>query len=372
MHLVYFPYLHMGRNSEFNFHLDGTDIVVWNLKTKLNDYVADEALRAKITEILAIHKRDFKSRPIEDMGVVSIGDFDLRQLSVQEMRLCEEVRRLLFIGSVAQYSILERGANTGHYIATADNFLLSQKFFELSHERMAITSGFIVAKNDIGYRISEVAIKRPSYVPTPFNIAGDNDMMNTLLRLRKRNKRIYRRIMRAVDAMMSAYYNDEEQQSEQSRVLMLCSAMEILFDLPENKPRLHLKELFKRDFVRPTDKRARYKSQRGNGHSEWETESIQVMWADKFYSLRNKIIHGSKLSDDDFVFKGVHRHVDIAILFFVLGIRKVAGQTSGISPTHDEIIWEKGEVEDEGMEVFDGFVYERLDPWIHLTRSFRQ
>ncbi len=46
------------------------------------------------------------------------------------------------------------------------------------------------------------------------------------------------------------------------------------------------------------------------------------MWADKFYTLRNHIIHGKEIEPKDFCF-GQHRHHDLAVWFFILSVKKL-------------------------------------------------
>jgi len=370
--VAYFPDLHMKNEKEFIFELDNKVVSVWNMGLNIQDKIPDDTLRAKFLELMAVHTEGIKDRLITDIGVISIDKTDFRLFSDEENALCEEVKRILFISAVSKFSIYERSANAGHYIATTDNFKLSRKWFRLSSERMTIQSGFIVNKNDMGYRISEVKLRRPSYVPTPFEIKGDQEVIRILLKLRRSNRRIYRRIMRAIEALMAAYFNDREQQSESARILMLCTAIEILFDLPESRQREHLKSFVKNNFVNNSEKLYRFKSPRSSMRSEWETGGIQVLWAEKFYLLRNKIIHGDTLTSDDFDFRHVQRHVDIAVLFFILGIKKVAEGKSGIKYTHDKIIWKNASPEtDMQEEVLEGFVYEDLDMWVNIASFAR-
>lgn len=104
----------------------------------------------------------------------------------------------------------------------------------------------------------------------------------------------------------------------------------------------------------PSDKVGTYLYETSPGKTATETASIKVKWADRFYSLRNHIIHGTIVPLTDFVFE-YQRHTDIAILFFVLLVKKLLNQKSGSTIFFDEIEWSKF-TNSHGNE-HDGFVY---------------
>ncbi|HSW37477.1 MAG TPA: hypothetical protein VLG37_03880 [Candidatus Saccharimonadales bacterium] len=372
MQIHFFPYLNMKDTEEVNF--PGLNVKVWNYGKKADAYITDPDLRQTLDALMAINVSHRQT--INDMGIISIGEFDGREFSDAEKALCEEAQRLLFIGAVSYSGVLDRGANTGHYMFTSENFSMLQQSFELNGERMGIESGYIVRKWDAGYKINEVKFFRPDYTPTPMMFRGNSKVISDLLKLRKYQKRLYRRLMRAISIVMQAYFNDTKL-SAQARILLMASAYEILFDLPEEGQRKELKDCFNRLFVEPNDIKRRYSSQRRksarcpNGY-EWEIESIKVMWADKFYSLRNNIIHGSPIRPQDYNFSDKQGHFDISILFFVLGLKKIMGTTPQIKQTVDEITWKKTSDEvdlDEDEDDYEGFSYDELDSWQLITRS---
>ena len=69
-----------------------------------------------------------------------------------------------------------------------------------------------------------------------------------------------------------------------------------------------------------------------------ETKSIKVKWADRFYILRNHIIHGDVVLDPEFLFEH-QRHIDIATMFFVLLTKKLFNERLGDTIFYDRIIW---------------------------------
>lgn len=358
----------MKDTEEIDFPALG--VKVWNYSKKADTYITNSDLRTTLDSLMAMNVTH--KATVTDMGIITIGEFDCREYSDEEKAICREVQKLLFIGAISYSSVLDRGANTGHYMFTSDNFNLLQQSFELNGERNGIQTGSIVAMSAMGYKINELKFRRPDYVPTPMQFRGNSKVVADLLKMRKYQKRIYNRLMRSIDLLMQAYFNDTNH-SMHSRILLLSSAYETLFNLPEGRSqRRVLKERFEEYFVLPNDVKRRYTSRRpGTPSYVWETNSIKVMWADKFYTLRNDIIHGSPLKVTDFDFRDKQRHLDIAVLFFVLGLKKIMGNTPQVKQTVDEIVWRSHDDmdgEDEEYQ-YEGFCYEELDSWNVIIRS---
>ena len=54
-----------------------------------------------------------------------------------------------------------------------------------------------------------------------------------------------------------------------------------------------------------------------------EARTLHAIWADRFYTLRNHIIHGEVVTDSEYVFRGEQHHPVIAPFFFVLSIQRM-------------------------------------------------
>ena len=367
MQVTYLPYLHMLKHPEMDF--PDLNIKVWNYGACKDKYISDANTKSILDALMASNV--YHGRSIDDMGIISIGNIDFREFTQDERALCNEVRILLFAGALFWGALSDPGPNKGHHMTTSENFdAVWQNFSLEDNGRMGIVSVSIVVKRDMGYRVSDLLFNRPEYVPTPTQFRGNDDIIKLLLRLRKRQKRLYRRIMSALEIVMQAYYNDIKV-PESARILLMASAYEMLFDLPEDSQRKILKEKFKELFVLKSDPKRRYKSARPKGGFVIEEESIKVMWVDQFYSLRNLIIHGGKVKNSNYMFLNKQRQLDISILFFALGVKKIASQCRGFSETHNSIEWKKhtepGESKDSDFN-YEAFVYEDLDPFIAITR----
>ena len=83
-----------------------------------------------------------------------------------------------------------------------------------------------------------------------------------------------------------------------------------------------------------------------------------MIWADKFYTLRNHIIHGENVWMQEFVFQRRQGHLEIAVLFFVLLVKELINEKLRSKGKFfmDNVTWTKYHT---GIEVKEGFIYER-------------
>jgi hypothetical protein len=351
MQIAYFPYLNMSNTDEIAFG----DVKVWNFERKAQEYIPDEALRERVRALLNSNVKN--DQPLRGMGVLSIGATDFRELTFEEIQLADQVRLILFLAFLARVNVCQRGLNAGHFMATSENFLLVMQNFDPASDHIAQTNGFLVVISEGGYKIGQLKFHAPPYVPTPFQFALDIDLIIKLSYIQKKNKRLYERILRATDLLFESYYNDPNV-SRNSRILMQASTFEVLLDLPEGHERQDFKKKIKHYTVRPHEKSRRYFSERRGGRKAPEIEPLKVIWADKFYTLRNHIIHGENVSMQEFVFQRRQGHLVIAVLFFVLLVKELINEKLRRKGKYflDNITWTKYH---NGHEVKEGFIYER-------------
>jgi hypothetical protein len=361
LQINYFPYLNMVDTPEIE--LPDLGVKVWNYDLKANDYIEDPAVKSQVD--LIIRANVGRWHEVKGIGIISIGNIDWRPFTVEELELCREVRLLLFMRTVARTATIERNPNLHHSLYTTENFTLMTQNFSLSNTVMGITAGFIKRATDYGFSMAEIKFQEPDHVPAAVQFLGDHQLLDDLLRLRKYQKKLYRRLLRAIEAMSQAYSNDSGL-SMSSRVPIIASSYESLFDLPEQSQRKVLKDYFKNN-IAPTYRRVyRYTSQRPVNSRfprgfEWEIEDLSVMWVDKFYTLRNKIIHGSPTKNSEFSFRGKQDHFDIAIIFFIYGLKKIMSSAPRMPKTVDQVHWKVPQQRDDDWPVYEGFVYDDLD-----------
>jgi len=362
MQIIYFPYLHLGELEEINF--DG--IKVWNFERKSADYIPDGTLREHIKNIL--YTNIAHNQSIKDIGVLSIGAIDFREFSKKELEIAREVRLLFFLTFLSKYNTLERGANTGWYLCTAENFEFVIQNFQLETDHIAEESGYIVPILSGGYKIGEKKFYKPSYVLKPLRFSLDALLLIQLLKLRKTGgKKLYRRILQATDLFFESYYNNPHL-SRNARVLLQIAAFETLLQLPQRDQRKDFKDKIEKYCNLLGEKLYKHYYETLSGKRP-EFRSKKAIWADIYYTLRNHIIHGSKVKPNDFAFKNVQRHIDIATLFFVLLVKKLINEKRPKKQIFfDEIKWGKTKDRDTD-DTFEGFIYIDNDLTRRLSRA---
>lgn len=348
MQLLYFPYLMLGNLDEITYG----NVKVWNFRKKADEYIQDEALRQKIRALLATNK--YEGQPIQDMGILSIGDIEFREATQEDMDTANEIKLLLFLTCLARNNVRAQGANAGHYIATSENFLFVVQNFLLESDYISESAGYIVHKTVGGYKMNERSFIAPAHVLKPFVLGFNSDLRETLLRLKSEDSNQYARILRATDLFFQSYFNNADV-SLNARILLQVGAFEVLLDLPpDNKQRKRLKEAVEKLTSLRSDLIETYQFEVRPDTFQSETRSIKVKWADRFYSLRNHIIHGNEVPPSEFLFAS-QRHIDIATMFFVLLIEKLLNESFGEQIFYDKIMWNT--YKDEDWVDHSGFVF---------------
>jgi hypothetical protein len=347
MQILYFPYLMLGNLDEITYG----NVKVWNFRKKADEYIQDEALRQKIKTLLATNK--YEGQPIQDMGILSIGEIDFRHATEEEIDTANEIKLMLFLTCLARNNVRAQGANAGHYIATSENFLFVVQNFLLESDYISESAGYIVHKTVGGYKMNERSFITPAHVLKPFVFGFNSDLSETLLKLKSEDSNLYARILRATDLFFQSYFNNTDV-SLNARILLQVGALAVLLDLPnDGQQRRRLKEAVEKLTSLPNDPIETFQFEKGNTLKS-ETKSIKVKWADRFYTLRSHIIHGNEIPSTEFLFAS-QRHIDIATMFFVLLIEKLLNERFGEKIFYDKIMWNT--FKDEDWVDQAGFVF---------------
>lgn len=281
--------------------------------------------------------------------------------------IANEIRILLFLVIKSQNCTLGSGQNAGMYTATSENTLFTIQNFQIESNYIAERSGYLVSVGVGGYKIGDVKFASPNYILLP-RLSWDQRLLEFLQTIKKKNKRLYRRILLAADSLFTSYYNDPNV-SEDVRILSQARAFEILCELPEIGQRKFLKEWINKFCSSGNERQLTYWYETRKGQRKSKDQgSLKVIWADKFYTLRNHIIHGDSIKPAEYVFKGVHRHVDIAVLFFILSLKMIINQKFGYKVFRVGIIWKKI---DDGFDKYEGFKCDEEDQIRALYNLFQ-
>jgi hypothetical protein len=327
LQIVYFPYIFLGRVRSVTF----LDVMVRNLEETLKE-IKEDNLKAKLQSLMD-QNRVF-GKPIKGIGIVDIkGRYGFRPLKPGEENRVNELRIVLFLAGVAKCNT-EDGPNVGHFMLTSDNFRIVFQNFILESSYTGYTSGKIVQTSDFGYKISEITYEKPPYV-LKNSYSCEENFLKVLGQLRRKNRKTYRLILRAADAVMNAYTNSEDV-SNGSRILELSRAFEILFRLPDRDQRKELKKAINKYCEPAGERKRKYLSERSAKKKEIEIGSRQVMWADRFYTLRNHIIHGENIPHKSYFFYGQPHH-HLGLWFFLVSVKKIINESMGKTIFYDSV-----------------------------------
>jgi hypothetical protein len=273
---------------------------------------------------------------------VSIGTPDFRPLSPAERRQVVDLRSALFLACLSK-NVRLKGANAGYSTYTADNFEPYAYSIRLDSPYFAESSGALVEVIHGGYRYGEVQFPTPAHVPRPTPFNYDKNLFRAVEGLRGPHGRLYRRIMRACALFIESFYNTRSFDIA-ARILLQVAAFEVLLDLPDTQHRRAFKDAVERLCNNDNDRRYRHKFE-DRGKKRWDSRSQKGIWADRFYSLRNRIIHGDNVPRSAYHYKGQH-HVWIAPVFFVFCVERLiteAMASKRAAPSFfDRIDWARG------------------------------
>ncbi|MFC2068005.1 hypothetical protein ACFLTP_03220 [Chloroflexota bacterium] len=213
MQIVYFPFLSMSDREEVDFGF----LKVWNYDRMSSNYITGSDLLNRVSKIMETNHAYF-SGPLRGIGIVSIGDTDFREYNQDENELTKIARLILYLCFLSKNNAIRIGANAGLWCATTENFNLVFQKFSTDVEHMALHDGYIIQISDGGYLMGKDIFYRPSYVPTPFRFEIDEDLFNSLLILRQKKPRVFKRIIRSTELFSESYYNSSSV-SNNARIL---------------------------------------------------------------------------------------------------------------------------------------------------------
>lgn len=375
--LVFMPYI--GLDGISSIRIGQVRLV--NAETFIPT-ISDEAMRNRIRAILNMHRVSGrsagKSMPIDGIGILCVGQPDFREFTEAEEQLLRDFRSILFLSCLAQNNRMA-GPNAGHFVFTSENFDIREQKFDLARDFMAVTSGTLVRTTHLGLTIAETQFFRPPYVLHP-RFRTDVVLLQQLDWLRQRQLAFYRRILRATAVFIESYYNAENVDIR-ARILLQASTFEILFDLPEQGQRKAFKDRIEHLTKIDGERRINYTFEMWDKkHQKMvrkpETRTIKAMWADRFYTLRNHIIHGNSVHASEYNFRGQQHHVFIAPLFFVQCIKQLIDELR-VSKGRDQVFTDRlewiarrktGEDDSDG----DGFSVDTDFYKHHLLHEARQ
>lgn len=355
--IAYFPYLFMKDADEIDFGF----AKVWNFDVKKDQYITDPVMKAKIEGLLAVLVNHHS--PVRNIGIISIGGSnDFLPLADKDYEIVRIIRLILFICFISENNTLKSNPNTGHQMATSENFDVIFQNFLLEGDYISETTGEIITFSKMGFKASDTKFITPNFVSSSYRFTLDRELFGHLLKLKDKKPLVFKKILNAVEIFLQGYFNTPHL-SRSARVLLQMSAFEILLNLPERQERAGFKKTIDDYTALPNDKKYESYWSKHERHPSKPKEffTIKGIWAEEFYLLRNSIIHGDTPAPPKFLFRKQQKHTDIATLFFVLSIKKQIEKSIRGYNCDYEIKWDTwtDDISAPAPFVRTEFVYER-------------
>ncbi len=309
--IILMPYLPLDGALKFS------NLIIWPYHKKKNDFIKDKALREHLDKLVGSYQFQ-KGGPIQNPAVVSVTDVNFQnptRLSIAKIEALKNILLLTGILEMNQWSFV-----------TSDNFEVYYQRFNVGDEHISMQGGVIHKIIAGGYKVGEVAFLKPEYVNIPLGFRLSDSVIKALedCLINSSTDEGKSQVIQGLSPFFNAYRNSHEQ-SAQSRILLLIMAFELLFGA-SSRPNFRNNILkyatlgYKRKFK--TYKYPIVNYGRVTGH---EQLTMHQIWAEEFYKLRHKIIHGDTVYSDDFIFKELSSlikprepHFYIAVNFFVV------------------------------------------------------
>lgn len=361
-YFVCLPYLNLGDTPEIDFGF----AKIWNFDILKEKYISNQALREHVTSILKNYRASYPYgkegeriyAPVYGVGLISTNIPTRQQPDVIEKQKINDARLALFISFLARHNTVIRNVNTGHWMASSENYAPIYFSAVVGTKYITEHTGFVVPSWHGGIEIDKNILIRPKHIPTPtFDV--DMELLNALIKLRLKHKKIFRRLMSAIEVFYESYYNSPEV-SHNARILLQASAFEILLCVQNSGVRKEFKDYLKRVADYPGDRLFRYKFEKGNRRVTG-IGSKKVIWADRFFTLRNHITHGLVPKESEYYFGKWQRHFDIALYFFIFCLKRKIEEGLNTEIFGDDIVWKKW-TDDLQIppKTYIGFEYDRF------------
>jgi hypothetical protein len=310
--IAYFPYIF---NNWDSLEFDGD--VLWNISVSrlARKYIPDVTLRKYVRRLLSSNRH--RNRRIKNIFIFTAkGKSALDFFDHNEEKRFTDIAKILFLCSVSASNI----GKYSHHFATSDNFMSFVQNFTTKDDFTAFRAGRIISILDGGYKIGEIRYEAPYYLLKHGSLF-DTFLLEKLEVLKRLNRDSFERIIMATDAMMGGYSNADHV-SYEMRILLQSRSFEILFDLPERDQRKHFRDKIKEYCQSDDEHEHDFLTVKGDGKFRQIFGSRQMMWADRFYLLRNQIVHGSKVFKEEYFFyEDSHWH--LALLFFIVATKRI-------------------------------------------------
>ena len=296
------------------------DFCFWPFRKLASQKVADPQTRQHLDKVFEtyVQPEPFPPKPrrtvrVSEVTVVTGHDYSFSSgLDAAAVVQAKNALAFAFIDS-----------NNDNNWCTSENFELVRLEFYPGDPNIGYRAGEIARLDSLGWQLGEVLFQRPIFVNGHYNPKCDDDLLRALsFALSNSSSPEVQTILRALDYFAQAYTNSGDVRKD-LRIVLMSVLFEILLDLDIRNSREDFRAKIHAtcgDAMEPTAPYQIIHTGTGRVITTEQLTAKQV-WAEEFYKLRNKIVHGDQLIDQDFLFHG-QSHFWLAVLFFRICIRK--------------------------------------------------
>ncbi len=296
------------------------NLFLWSFKKYKDTFIKDQVLKEHIEKLTACY-RLLGGRVIQNPTIISIGKkANFSNPSNKSIAKIEALKNILLLTGVMEINSMS--------FVTSDNFEVFYQRFSVGSEGIATDAGVIHRILTGGYKIDEVVFLKPEYTNIPFKLSLNVLVLRALedCLISSVSNSAKSQVVQSLNPFFNAYRNSH-QQSLASRILLMIMAFELLFG--ETERQNFRKNIQKYSQYDNKNQLQTYKypvihTETGKTIRE-EQLTLNQIWAEEFYKLRHKIIHGNTIYSEDFVFKDLLKiikkkepHFYIAVNFYVV------------------------------------------------------
>jgi len=283
-------------------------VTFWPYFAEANQRINDPKVKACLDKFFRSYK-DLQEKPVNTIIMCSSDDKDFHQLAENE---CNDLRNavdaLVFSAIAPQIvsAVCQKNNPSGRFHPPSSNI------FELLTFNLSLDDNYFYVNTSQGiWEIGKIIFHKP--------LAMGGTMWKLDEKLIKGFDRCFldkdwsnerERLFRSLEWFRLAHV-EGSQVSDFSKIVMMATAFEILFDLPREGKR--------REFVNYIEKNIAsidFRRLRQAINEKEENWSLAGWWAWDFYDLRSRIVHGNSVSPSDLKYKGEISHLIVADLVF--------------------------------------------------------
>lgn len=311
-----------------------SNLILWSFKNK-QSFVKDIALRNHLLKLLSCYKYH-NGISISNPTLISINGINFSEPSKKSIAKIEVAKNILLFAGVLE--------NIQWSFTTSDNFEVFYQRFNVGDENISTRAGAIHSIMTGGYKISQLSFIKPEHVNIPLGLRLNGAVIKALENCLENQATDAgkSKVIQSLNPFFNAYRNSHET-SWASRILLMVMAFELLFGESSRQKFKENIQKYSTVGIRNAMRTFPYPIMNTQTGKLINTENLTLnqIWAEEFYKLRHRIIHGDTIYSDDFHFVDSERivkqhepHFYIAVNFFVVCVLNKLREIGFINAPH--------------------------------------